>query len=126
MCRTFLNYDIVCLNEVKTSLRVCLPGYVSFMSNNKTSPHRGGTVVMVKKNLAQSAVNVDTSTVDQVWLQFRCVPGGVFGCCYVPPSDSLYFSHDSFASIQDKILSNEGNNKYVIIGDCNSRFGNIV
>ena len=31
-----------------------------------------------------------------------------------------------FASIQDKILANEDNNKYVIIGDCNARFGNIV
>ncbi|MPC08434.1 hypothetical protein E2C01_001021 [Portunus trituberculatus] len=60
---------------------------------------------MVKNYLAQSAMNVDTSTADQVWLQFPCVPGVVFGCCYIPPSDSPYFSHSSFASIQDKILA---------------------
>ncbi|MPD01310.1 hypothetical protein E2C01_096830 [Portunus trituberculatus] len=38
------------------------------MSDNKTSPHRGGTVVMVKNYLAQSAMNVDTSTADQSYL----------------------------------------------------------
>ena len=121
-----MNYGIVCMNKVKTSLRVSLPGYASFMSNNKRSPHRGGTVVMVRNYLAQSVMNVDTNTMDQRWLQFRCVPGVVFRCCYVPPSDSPYFSHNSFVSIHDKILANLGNNKYVIIGDCNARFGNIV
>ena len=49
-----LQYDIICLNEVKTPLRVCLPGYVSYMSNSKVSPHRVGTVVMIKNYLAQS------------------------------------------------------------------------
>ena len=44
-----MNYDIVCLNEVKTSLLVCLPGCASFM-NNKMSPHQGGTVVMVRND----------------------------------------------------------------------------
>lgn len=121
-----MKYDIVCLNEVKTPLRVCLPGYVSYMSNNKTSPHRGGTVVMVKNYLAQSTLRVDTSTEDQVWLQFRSLPGVVVAACYIPPSDSPYFSHDSFASIQDKVIENGNEKKYVIIGDLNARFGEFV
>ena len=77
-----LKYDIVCLNEVKTPLRVCLPGYISYMSNNKMSPHRGGTVIMVKNYLAQSTLRVDTGTEDQVWLHFRSPPGVVVASLY--------------------------------------------
>ena len=122
----FLLQYIICLNEVKTPLRVCLPGYVSYLSNNKVSPYRGGTVVMIKNYLAQSAMSVDTGFVDQVWFKLRCVPGVVFGAYYIPPSDSPYFSHDSFASIQGKVIENSGNNRYVIIDDCNAKFGDSV
>ena len=115
-------YDIVCLNKVKTPLRVCLPGYVSYVSNIKISLHRGGTVVMVKNYLAQSTLRVDTGTEDQVWLQFRSLPGVVVASCYIPPSDSPYFSHSSFASIQDKVMENGDDKKYIIIGDFNARF----
>ena len=69
-----LQYDIICLNEVKTPLRVCLPGYVSYLSISKVSPHRGGTVVMIKNYLVQFVTSVDTGVEDQVWFQLRCVP----------------------------------------------------
>ena len=59
-----MKYDIVCLNEVKTPLHVCLPRYVSYMINNKMSPHRGGTAVMVRYYLAQSTLRADTGTED--------------------------------------------------------------
>ena len=118
-----MKYDIVCLIEVKTPLRVCLPGYVSYTNNNKVSPHRGGTVVMVKNYLAQSNVRADTGTEDQVWLQLRSLPRVVISLCYIPPSDSPYFSHSSFASIQEKMMENGTDKKYIIIGDFNARFG---
>ena len=54
-----------------------------------------------------------------------CIDRHVF-VCSIPPSDSPYFSHDSFASIQDKVVGNEFENKYVIIGDFNARFGEFV
>ncbi len=119
-------YDIVCLNEAKTPLRVCHRGYVSYMSNNRMSPHRGGTVVMVKNYLAQSTLCVDTGTEDQVWLQFRSLPGVVLASCYIPPSDSPYFKHSSFASIQDKVMEDGNEKKCVIIGDFYARFGEFV
>ena len=50
----------------------------------------------------------------------------MFGACFIPPSDSPYFSLDSFASIQGKVLENNGINKYVIMGDCNARFGDSI
>lgn len=43
-----VQYDIIALNEVKTHLPVCLPGYVSYMSYDKDNSHRGGTTVLVK------------------------------------------------------------------------------
>ena len=90
------------------------------------SAHCGGTVVMIKNYLVQFVTSVDTGVEDQVWFQLRCVPGVVFGACYIPLSDSPYFSFHSFASIQGKVLENNGINKYVIMGDCNARFGDSI
>ena len=61
-----LQYDIIGLNEVKTTLRVSLPGYVSYRSVCNVSGHRGGTVVLVKNYLSSSVMKVDTTTQDQV------------------------------------------------------------
>ncbi len=62
---------------------------------------------------------------DQVWIRFQCIPKCLFGFCYIPPSDSEYYSHDSFASIQEKIKTNEDED-ICIIGDMNARFGGAV
>ena len=119
-----LEYDIVALNEVKTPLRVCLPGYVPFKSVTKENANRGGTLVMVKNSLASLVYNVDTSTVDQVWFQLQCAPGITFCFGYVPPTDSPYYSHSLFASIQERII--ESSNEFFIMGDLNARFGRRV
>lgn len=120
-----LKYDIVALNEVKTSLRVCLPGYVSYMSYNQNAAHRGGTTVMIKNCLSEDVIRVDTSMCDQVWFELSCVPGVMFGACYIPPSDSLYFSHESFAAIHEKLMENNCD-KCLILGDVNARLGKAV
>ncbi len=48
----------------------------------------------------------------------------MFGFCYVPPYDSEYFNHQSFAAIQEKII--DGGCKCIIMGNMNSRFGQYV
>ena len=63
---------------------------------------------------------------DEVWLQFRNIVGVLFGFCYIPPSDSQYYSYDSFAAIQGRLKSKYMCNGYVIIGDINTRFGKSV
>lgn len=106
--QTFLlKYGIVCLNEVNTSLRVCLPGYTCLRSLNRMSSHRGGTIVMVKNYLPRFAASVDASVEDQVWLILCCAPMVLFGFGYSPRSDSPYFSHQSFSAIQEKYLMKE-------------------
>lgn len=121
-----LQFDIVSLNEVKTPLHICLPGYIAFKSYNERNAHRGGTVVMVKESLSREVINVDTSIEDQVWMQLRCAPGIIFGFCYIPPSDSSYFSFSSFSAIQEKVADSATSDMFCIIGDVNARFGRSV
>ena len=122
------NYDIISLNEVKTTLNICIPGYISYSSRSVSgaASKRGGTVVLVKHYLSTQIFNVDKSIVDQVWLQLRCLPDIMFGFCYVPPADSEYFTHQSFVALHDKMIDSKGNTKFCIVGDLNARFGTSV
>ena len=59
---------------------------------------------MVKNYLANQVYNIDKSTINQVWFHLRCIPSVMFGFCYIPPTDSVYFSHQLFANLKDKII----------------------
>ena len=123
--RFLSNFDIISLNETKTPLTVSMPGFISYRSKSVTgaASHRGGAVVMVKNYLAPQVFNIDTSIIDQVWLQVRCAPDIMFGFCYIPPADSPYFSHQSFVAMNEKMLDSKSDLKFCIIGDLNARFG---
>ena len=62
---------------------------------------------------------MDTNNIDQVWLRIRCVPGVMFDFCYVPPSDSTYFNHQSFATLNEKMSDFKGNTTFLIVDDMN-------
>lgn len=47
------------------------------------------------------------------------------GSCYILPPDSEYYSHDSFASIQEKLKIIECN-EFCVSGDLNARFGTTI
>ncbi len=83
-------------------------------------------MVMVKNYLSRFVASVHTSIEGQVWLRLCCAPRVLFGFCYIPPSDSPYFSHQSFSSIQGKISDDGSYDEYVIIGDVNARLGSSV
>lgn len=117
------DFDIIALSEVKTTLPVCLPGYVSYRSKPVGTSDRGGVVVLIRNSLSVYVHGIDASTVDQLWLRLSCIEGIMFGFCYVPPCESQYYSHDAFATIQEKIMSNHMRNGYIIMGDLNARFG---
>lgn len=119
-------FDIIALNEVKTTLPLCLPGYVSYQSKPVGTSDLGGVVVLVRNSLSVFVHSVDISIGDQIWLQLSVVQGVMFGFCYVPPCDSHYYSHDAFAAIQEKIMSSHMRNGYIIMGDLNARFGRAV
>ncbi len=107
---------------MKTPLPVILSGYKSYRSSVVGSGARGGTVVLVKNWLSEAVFDVDTSIGDQVWMQIRNIPGVLFGFCYIPPSDSQYYSLSAFSYMEEK-LSELKLNGYVILGDMNARFG---
>ena len=121
-----LGYDIISLNEVKTSLSVSFPGFVSYRSETSGSSERGGTVVLIKNCLSNFILNVDTSIQEQVWIRFRFAPNYMFAFCYIPPADSMYYSHVSFAKIQEKLQTCTTSVECVIIGDMNTRFGTLA
>lgn len=121
-----LEYDIIALNEIRTSLPVTFSGYVAYRSRKVAASHRGGTLVLVKNCLASCVRSVDTSVIDQVWIEFKNVPKVVFGFVYVPPSDSPYFSFDSFSALRNKLQNRYFDTQFVIVGDMNTRFGTTV
>ena len=124
---TLFGCDVICLYEIKTPLPVSFPGYVSYVSRDQRNPHRGGTCVLVKQCLDSQMSEVDVAIVDQVWFKLRCVPGVVFGFCYVPSSDSPYFNHVLLSSVQEKVkTSHDNNDGCIVMGDMNARFGNSV
>lgn len=100
-----------------------MPGYKCYKSVDVQEAHRDGTAVFIKNYLTPFTTNMDQSVTDQVWVQFSCVVGVVFGFCYIPPHDSPYFNHLSFSSIQEKIRNFDSDEEFIIIGDLNSRFG---
>ncbi len=121
-----INYDIICLNEVKTNLPVFFPGYTSYVSCDIENYNRGGTCVFVKNSLNSYVFDVDNNTVDQVWFKLKCVPEVLFGACYIPPSDSEYFNYANLSKIQERLKINRCNNGCFIIGDMNCRLGQSV
>lgn len=121
-----LNYDVICLYEIKTPLSVSFPGYVSYISRDANNPHRGGTCVLIKQHLNCYVAELDVTCTDQVWFKLKCIPDVLFGFCYVPPPDSPYFSLTLLSNIQEKIKSSPPSNGCVVMGDMNARFGSAV
>lgn len=117
------DYDIICLNEIKACLPVLFPGYVSY---DKENGNRGGTCVFIRHCLSKDVFDVDLSSADQVWFKLKCVPGVLFGSCYVQPSDSVYFNYAQISNIQEKIKSSEFSVGCVIIGGMNACLGVMV
>ena len=101
-------------------------GWICIASYDKDNSHRGGTTVLVKNYLSQEVISMDMSIPDQVWFQLRSIPKVVFGACYIPPSDSPFFSHMEFASMQERLTSETTDNRYIIFGDMNARLGRSV
>ena len=121
-------YDIICLNEIKTPCNIVFSGYIAYRSKHVSgaASRRGGTIVFIKNYLANYVYNIDIGIVDQVWFQLHCVPGVMFGACYIPPSDSTYFTPQAFASLHEKMSDYNENIEFLILGDMNARFGSSV
>ena len=109
----FTNYDILCLSELKHCYCINLPGYKFIRSRViATESHRGGVGVFVKHHLWPSVHNISILN-DQVWFNITGIKLS-FGCVYIPPRDSPYFSMQSFATLQEQCMNND---HILIIGE---------
>ncbi len=59
-------------------------------------------------------------------ISLDCVPGVLFGFCYVPPADSPYFDSVLFSGVQEKVKAVDERTRFMILGDLNARFGEMV
>ena len=106
------------LSELKHSYPITLPGFNFIRSRiNREHTQRGGVGVLIKRYLWQYVHNILD---DQVWFSINGIPECTFGCVYIPPRDSPYYSMQSSASIQEYC---KNNNHIFVIGDLNARLG---
>ena len=121
-----LQHDVVFLNEIKCASKFCVPGFKTYVSKlNCDSPNRGGTALLLRNWLVPYVQSIDCTCIDQIWIKFSFCPKVEIGGCYIAPSDSPYYSHESISFVQERILSNK-NLEYVLIGDVNCRFGDLL
>ena len=124
--KLILMHDIVFINEIKCAYNFSVAGFKTFVSKLDTkSPNRGGTAMLVKNWLVPHITSIDFSCVDQIWVKLSLYPKVEIGGCYITPHDSPFYSHQSVAHIQEKVLSNSDMD-YILIGDLNCRFGNLL
>ena len=54
----------------------------------------------------------------QVWFKLKCTPEIKYGCVYIAPRDSLFFSPESFGMLSQQCNSVD---KLLVAGDLNAR-----
>lgn len=122
VCNYLCQFDIICLNEIKTDTPFTVPGYNPVLSTANNHYHRGGCAVLIKSTFAADINNIDCSRADRISFELRSVSNTVFICIYVPPANSPYFSFDNLAWIRGQIESMP-DKLFVVIGDMNAHFG---
>ena len=121
----FQQYDIIFLSELKCNYPFSIPGYICIRSNViKGEELRGGVAVLFSSHFWQFVYDIQREC-DQVWFRLKNTPNFLYGAVYIPPRDSLYFSANYFAMIQNRYIYIEGNCKVLIMGDINSCIRNL-
>ena len=115
--------DIVCLNDIKTVMHFNLAGFVRYSSGGDKM-HRSGCCVMIRDQLHNELLQLDSSNHDMVCLRLKLCPNILFVAWYIPPSDSPYFSLDAVAHI-NSLVQNTSGHEVVIIGEVNSRYADL-
>ena len=116
------NFDNVLLSELKCNYTFSVPGFMCVRSTVTPGEERGGVAALFKSNIFRHAFDIQLEQ-DQVWFKLHIAPGFTFCAAYIPPSDSLYFSHDSFAMLHSKIKQSK--HHVLIIGDLNARLADL-
>ena len=78
----------------------------------------------IRSYLIQFIQCIDVNIMDQVWVKFTFLPDLWIGGCYIPPSDSPYFTENSFSAIQERLM--DQTHGAIVLGDFNARLGQAV
>ena len=116
-------YDIICLHEIKTPMRISFPGFMCYRSCGENQ-HRGGCAVLLKNWLRDEVLKVSFPVADSVWMNLRCLQDVTIITCYLPPSDSPYHSFAPITEICSQVRTRP-DERYIVIGDLNARFANL-
>jgi hypothetical protein len=73
--------------------------------------------------MAKYIVKVDIPDPECIMLKLQLFPNITFVSCYIAPSDSPYHSFAPLSEIQERV-SESDDEKFILIGDLNARFGN--
>ena len=117
-------YDILFLNEIKTSAKISCTGFKVYQHSAKQG-HRGGVALLLKPWLAKFVRRIDKSYENVLVCELAVIPNTVFVGCYIPPSDSPYYDDAVYGHLQSLVRNDEGKN-FIIIGDLNSRVGTLL
>ena len=115
-------YDVIILNEVKSTLPITIPGFVCYR-RHCNNMHRGGCVMFIKNRLVGHITKLELPHPECAILKFRFMPNLYIIGCYIPPSDSPYHSFAPLMEAQQLIENSDPNERFIILGDLNARFG---
>ena len=117
------DFDVIFLNEIKTAYPFSVTGFSCIRSLVvKGEELRGGVAILIKNYIFDRYLYDVNQMHDQVWFRLHLLPDFLFGAVYIPPFDSPFFSHSSFATLQEQALNNPSS-KVLIMGDLNARLG---
>ena len=118
------DHDIVFICETGTNLPINVPGFNTIYGNTLVA-NRGGVIFLIKNYLYNMISEVDISVNDQIWFALKCFPSVIFGGCYIPPADSIYYNEHGIANILGK-CADYHTKMPVVFGDFNARMAPIV
>ncbi|ELT92110.1 hypothetical protein CAPTEDRAFT_206625 [Capitella teleta] len=101
--RDGMNFDLMWISEVKTGIKVSVPGFITYNVDLLNS-HRGGIILLVKHKHILLIKYVFTAP-SQIWIGLSCCKDLVLGGCYIPPVDSDFSDPAIIGQIQAKLSS---------------------
>ena len=118
------SYDVIWISEVNSSINGHLAGFKPYRNSCRYDNH-GGVCLYVKNWLVDYVDYVQYDKDDTIWLVLKGNKNLLFGRYYIPPSDSLYFKEEQFASLQTKLKEVSGR-RFIVMGDFNAKLGSLV
>jgi hypothetical protein len=112
------------ISEVKTGMKVSIPGFITYHNVDVENCHRGGIILLVKHRLTPFILNVDVTAPSQIWIRFSFCKDLLLGGCYIPPVDSDYSDPAIIGQLQAKLRNPDGLLP-ILLGDINARMWDV-